>query len=309
MEAVKQPEENKIKFKYKLGALAVSSMEAHFLREWVEYHRMLGVQHFYIHDSMLDNADEALKPYIDQGIVDLYHEPRHPCQWEVYSEHFFGPKGIQCEWLCVMDIDEFFVPKTFDHLPTWLDRFEKNVAGVGIAWTCFGSNGHVERPNGTVIENYTKTVDYSEGHHRWIKSIVKPYYLCAPVVDPHYFHPAYLKQFVNPNGKPIHTSEFESTYPTDEIQLNHYVHKSRQDWERKFNRGSPDKFQLEPNRQRKLESFDINEPNSNKVEDKSAWRFLRDLQTRLDIINFQFPFTVKQADSFELKRVKARKKI
>jgi hypothetical protein len=118
-----------------------------------------------------------------------------------------------------------------------------------------------------------------------------------------------MKQFVNPKGMQINTSEFPSTYPTDEIQLNHYVHKSRQDWERKFNRGSPDKFQLEPNRQRKLESFDINEPNSNKVIDKSAWRFLDDLKARLDIINYQFPFTPRQPDPVQMRKVKVKKNI
>lgn len=271
--------------KYKLAALAVSKMEAPFFREWVEFHRIIGVEHFYIHDAMVDDSRAALQPYIDMGVVELFEEKRHPCQWEVYEEHFTGPRGEESEWLCVMDLDEFFVPKTFDNLQDWLTNFKDNVAAVGVAWTCFGSNGHVERPEGLVIENYLKTVNYDEGHHRWIKSIVRPTLIDKPVVDPHYFHPKKGYRFVNPLGNPIHTSEFEHNYPISDIQVNHYVHKSRQDWNRKYKRGSPDIYGTMESRQRKLEAFDINEPNCNKVIDDCALRFLPELKRRLALLN------------------------
>src|SRR4051812_43400023 len=62
--------------KYKLVACAIFQNETFFLREWIEYHRIVGVEHFYLYNNLsTDNYLEILQPYIAEGIVELFDWP------------------------------------------------------------------------------------------------------------------------------------------------------------------------------------------------------------------------------------------
>lgn len=63
---------NTYAYQYDLSICAIFRDEAPYLKEWIEFHRMLGVQHFYLcsHNS-IDNYKDVLKPYIRKGIVEL----------------------------------------------------------------------------------------------------------------------------------------------------------------------------------------------------------------------------------------------
>lgn len=276
--------------KYKLAAIAVCKGEDRNIREWVEYHRIVGVQHFYIHDAATDNTKKALEPYINQGIVSYFEEKRHPCQWEVYREHMFE-KPVNEKWLAIMDIDEFFVPKKHKTLTEFLEDFDtKTCAGVGVGWTIFGSSKHIQRPEGLVTENFKMCVDYSKHQHdRWIKSIVRPNRLQGIVDDPHYFKPQANYLMVDPNKKPIRISQHNWLYPQDSIQLNHYICKSKQDWWHKVARGSADKYHKDPKRNKKLKDWPILNYCACSGTDHAIDRFIPELRTRLNLINSQFP--------------------
>ena len=49
--------------------LAIATMfqdEARWLKEWLEYHLLVGVQHFYLYNNLSsDNYQDVLQPYID----------------------------------------------------------------------------------------------------------------------------------------------------------------------------------------------------------------------------------------------------
>ena len=43
--------------------------EAAYLEEWISYHLLINVDHFYVYnDESTDNTPEVLAPYIKQGI-------------------------------------------------------------------------------------------------------------------------------------------------------------------------------------------------------------------------------------------------
>ena len=59
-----------------LSITAVLQNEAPYIKEWIEYHRLVGVERFYIYDNeSTDNVKEILKPYIDLGIVCYHYVP------------------------------------------------------------------------------------------------------------------------------------------------------------------------------------------------------------------------------------------
>ena len=61
---------------YNLVICAIFKNEARYLKEWVEYHRMVGVEHFYLYNNdSTDNYKEELKYYLDNNIVTLTDVP------------------------------------------------------------------------------------------------------------------------------------------------------------------------------------------------------------------------------------------
>ncbi|MDR0485482.1 MAG: glycosyltransferase family 2 protein, partial [Elusimicrobiota bacterium] len=74
------------KFPQYLSVLAIAKNEAPYLKEWIEYHRALGVEKFYIYDNnSSDNTFEILKPYILGSNIGSATQ---------YSQNF-SPNGLQ----------------------------------------------------------------------------------------------------------------------------------------------------------------------------------------------------------------------
>ncbi|KAI9004359.1 glycosyltransferase family 92-domain-containing protein [Hyaloraphidium curvatum] len=88
------------------------------LAEWIEYHRLLGFDHFYLYDNgSRDNPASILRFYMERGLATLVAWPfsSHPgTHWNKiqgssisHALYFFGPST---EWLAGFDVDEYFEP-------------------------------------------------------------------------------------------------------------------------------------------------------------------------------------------------------
>ena len=66
-------------FSYELVVASMFYNEAPYLREWVEYHRMAGVDHFWLYnDNSTDNWKEVLLPFMEEGLVEVFNWPIYP---------------------------------------------------------------------------------------------------------------------------------------------------------------------------------------------------------------------------------------
>jgi hypothetical protein len=55
--------EPKLKFPHKLAVCAIAKNEGAYFKEWLEYHRLVGVEKFYIYDNESDDdTKEVLAP-------------------------------------------------------------------------------------------------------------------------------------------------------------------------------------------------------------------------------------------------------
>ena len=62
-----------------LSMCAVFRDEGPYLREWVEFHRLMGVERFFLYDHYSADAHrDALAPYIEEGVVVLHDWPDDP---------------------------------------------------------------------------------------------------------------------------------------------------------------------------------------------------------------------------------------
>ena len=143
--------------KYRVSLCLIFKNEAPFLKEWIDYHLTVGVDHFYLYNNNSDdNYAEVLKPYIDSDIVTLIDWPYDHSQFKAYR-HCYENYRQETNWISFLDADEFFVPKYVDTLEEWLRPFDKYPAIV-IQWTIFGTGGQLEH-------------DYS-------KNVIEQYYTC-----------------------------------------------------------------------------------------------------------------------------------
>ncbi len=158
--------------KYFLSTVSVFKNENEYFHEWLEYHLMMGVDHFYLYDQDggLD-AMELLRPYEQAGLV-----TRHPWThfdgtkydrttrfWErdkshIAYAHCAKNYRYESQWIQKLDIDEFLVLNNGGNdLKEWVKTLDHTkTKGYRVYRYNFGNNGHLKKPNGLVIENYNK---------------------------------------------------------------------------------------------------------------------------------------------------------
>ncbi len=231
--------ENNQNFKYFLSIVAIAKNEALNFKEWIEYHRIVGIEKFYIYDNeSTDSTKEILQPYIDAGIVEYIYFPGEKMQLPAY-DHFLTNFRQDTKWAATIDLDEFIVSKK-ESLVSFLKGQHKNVAQILVPWVFFGSNGHIKKPEGLVIENYTKRARRAKMY----KSIFRPNLTLSTHVHKHFV----VGKMIFPNMK--------------DIMVNHYYCKSWEEYQNRATRGDVyhgNQFAKDTFTKNKFDQNDINE--------------------------------------------------
>ena len=143
-------------YKYSVSLCGIFKNEAKFLDEWIQFHLVIGIEHFYLYNNNSDdNYEEVLKPYTEKGIVDLIDWPFNHSQMEAYKDCYDKHRN-DTNWLTFIDVDEFICPIATNDIKSWLASY-KNYPGVAVYWKQFGSNGKLNHDNNElVIEQYTQ---------------------------------------------------------------------------------------------------------------------------------------------------------
>ena len=222
-----------------LSVCSIFKDEAPYLKEWIEYHLLAGVERFYLYDNnSSDNPLELLQPYIDKGIV-VYHKlDGEGKQYVAYRDAIYKYKK-QTYWMAIIDLDEFILPVEKDDIKEFLKDYEK-YPGVVINQQVFDSNGYKTKPNVPVIEAYTKiSKEYGVILSAQIKSIFKPQEV-SEIHTAHYANYKGNKLAVYPNllEVPANTYGIVCNYleVMSKIRLNHYYTKSEEEYLKRCNR-------------------------------------------------------------------------
>jgi glycosyl transferase family 92 len=218
-----------------LSLCAVFKWEWPWLQEWVIYHQLVGVEHFYLYcneegDDMA-RSREILAPFIRQGTATFMQLPGKTFQLAAYNHAIRASRG-QTRWLAAIDLDEFLYPVATETVPEVLKDFE-DCPAVAFNWQCFGSSGHLQRPKSQLRDFVRRAAHEWEGNTHY-KSIIDP-----AAVDwfdnPHNARVA----TVDENHKPV--AGLRKDFTGRRLLVNHYVVRSRQDFEEgKLVRGRAD---------------------------------------------------------------------
>jgi hypothetical protein len=240
-------------YKYNLSIASCFRNELPFLEEWIKYHLLIGIQHFYLANNDIDKApaNHLLLPYIKKGIVTLLPE----CEL-VFGHWKSIPRLLKLaagktKWLAVIDIDEFIYPQKqdFDIYPI-IKEFEKSeIAALGIGWCTYGSADQIfHQP--LVTQSYLRRAYRNHPVNSTNKLIIRPEYVNECKGHSFLFRDGNV---VNTLFNKIEINE-ECKYKTKEIiwnklRLNHYPIKSLEDFFKKIERGYMGKFWTSNNNQ------------------------------------------------------------
>jgi hypothetical protein len=206
--------------------------QARFLPEWIEFHRLVGVERFFLYNNLSDDEHrEVLDPYVRDGTVVLHDWPDEFPQGLISAaNHCLSEHRDDSRWIAFQDLDEYLFSPTLEPVSKLLPEYER-WPGVGVISLQFGTSGHVSQPDGLVIENFL---------HRWkppdpspIKSIVDPA-RTERCRNPHWFLHS-DGSLVDEQKRPL--EDWRTATPSFErLQMNHYVFMSKETAEEKFQR-------------------------------------------------------------------------
>lgn len=217
-----------------LAVCAIAKDEGPYFKEWIEWHRKMGVEKFYIYDNeSTDSTKEVLKPYIEAGIVDYCYFPGYRKQLAAYDD-CLEKHRLEARWIAFIDLDEFIVPIKDKTIPQFLKRFEDSPA-VEINWLVYGSGGAKKREQGGVMTRFKRHSLPGHRLNRHVKSIVDPRRVFS-MIGCHEVARISGKA-ADSHGNPI-TKNFREREPQqDVIRINHYAVRSYEEFREKQNRG------------------------------------------------------------------------
>jgi hypothetical protein len=267
-----------------LAACCIFKDELRYLREWVEYHLLVGVERLYMisNDPSPDAASAVLKPYIDRGLVRFGHSVESGfagMQTGFYRRILEAAKG-KVRWLAFLDIDEFLLPVSAGGVPEILADYESEAA-LAINWACFGSSGLVDAP-ALQTAGYRVRLPDDDAENRIYKSIVDPSRAVAPV-NPHSFELSgsamLIDEFRAPVGHPWRNPN--DPFFGRRLRVNHYRTRSASEFAQKLerwrNEGHPD-FHTDEGVKAYWERT-----HRGAVEDVTIQRFVPELERRLSV--------------------------
>lgn len=271
--------------KHTISIVAIFKNEARYLREWVVFHEIIGIDHFYLYNNRSDDDFLAvLQPFIDQGVVTLIDWPKNQAQMECYLDAIKRFRS-ETNWMGFIDIDEFIVPKETDNIGDFLKRFQ-SYPSVLLYWKMFGTSGLTQRDDKRLVtEDFTvcwpKYSDIGKCFYNtrfsFREDVVKKhlihhsfYAYCAHIyIPPVNFCGHFVFEGRNRLNHRINPTDFP-------IQINHYFTKSLNEYLLKASKGDV-YFKDNPHN---MEYFYFHEMKCS-ATDHSAYKYLARLKEGL----------------------------
>jgi hypothetical protein len=243
---------------YRLSMCTIFNNEAPFLKEWIEFHKIQGFEHFYLYNNnSTDNYQSVLRPYIRLGLVTLvewpmsYHEGntsewnKVQCQAYMHCVKQYGEKNA---WIAFLDTDEFLFCPSGKKVSQFLTRY-RSYAAVCANWHMFGTS-HLEEipPQACLIEKLRKCASLGCSYNQSFKSIAQPKCI-KEFITPHscVLYEGFVT--VDADGN-VMTSTYHCGHEPryDKICINHYWARTEKFYrERKLARAAKWGYTLDPN--------------------------------------------------------------
>ena len=184
-----------------------------YLDEWISHHLKLGIDEIFLYEDEGSISHSTItEPYGDKVHLYSINEIKN-----VKNKQYKGSRNQEklfdyfphtykdvFDWILFIDIDEFLILK--QPLHQLLKEYDDK-PGILLKWRWYSANGHIKKPEGKVVDNFTKyvttTFDYywtyksflnCKNWTYWEKPIHKIYGAIFPITD-YGIHKAYLNHY------------------------------------------------------------------------------------------------------------------
>lgn len=219
----------------KVAVCAIVRNENRYLREWIEWHKGLGVEKFFIYDNGHGNDENPRDVIGDdpQVVIFDWRDRDGNTQCETYDE-CYREHGSEFEWMGFIDIDEFV--RSEMPLPYVLNTLQADV--VAFSWRMMTDNGLVHYDDRPVQERFTQPAEDLEPESQFVKSFVRGSIEGLSFDrDPHMPHHPAL-EVVNPNGGKAPQCSV-GTGSREVAWIDHHFTKTAEEFAQKVSRSWP----------------------------------------------------------------------
>lgn len=212
--------------KHNVSICAIFKNEAPYLKEWIEFHRLIGVDHFYLYNlSSTDRYRDVLKDYVNQGIVSLIHWPDLSknqkedtiyalgVQIPAYENAIKYMTPHMTKWLVFVDIDEFLLPIEGTTLPEIVEKY-KDAPGISLTRVFFDASKIDPLSRHKLIVENTKMTEPPPVNN--LKTVEKMIF--KPELCTYFTYPPYRFVFKG-NKQPIQLNKWE-------MRVNRYINRN-----------------------------------------------------------------------------------
>jgi len=211
--------------------------EEPYLAEYLEFHKLQGVDHFILYDNgSTDGTKAILEPYIKSGLVEFRTYPDHVKQRNNFwmMETLVNEQIGKTEWIHFGALDERVFSPDGVKLTDVLKDYHR-FGGLCVGWEEFNSSGNETKAPGIITDRFTVTSKDTAQH---IKTIVRPECVINHEGDPHNFHfkPGFMSVDENCNQVrgPWNTT---NPYTFNKVKNHHYRTLSKEEFNLKMNKG------------------------------------------------------------------------
>ena len=131
-------------FQDEVSVVAIAKDEAAYIREWIAYYKIIGVNRIYLYDNeSSDRLKECISDFIQEGFVVYKYFPGKNRQMDAYNDAIKQYRD-STRYMAFVDCDEFIVPTVEEKLSKVIRKLlmqDVNAVGLGINWALYGSSG------------------------------------------------------------------------------------------------------------------------------------------------------------------------
>lgn len=216
-----------------LSLCAIVRDQEHYIKEWLAFHRIVGVEKFYLRlNDCEDKTYEKIRELSFSNDIAVYHDhPKGDDEGGQPSWYRFVLReyGHLSRWMLLIDSDEFFFGTNEDHLPNILQHYEEH-GGLAANWVMFGHNKRLDPPQSPKelsIEAFSKRLYVSNV----VKSCIQPGMIDFDRLGWNVIHTMPVK-------KPVVLGDYTAIDDpvksekalTEPVRINHYHYRSLKDY-------------------------------------------------------------------------------